>query len=112
MSSMPAPRTRSGSRRRGLSWRDRTGASFEDGPEWTPRAADHAAGRQGTRNIAGPEVFALDELGRISLAARGDHRTVVTDNSAGMFAAASGDALIAKNGAVIAKTTYRKWLAR
>ncbi len=67
---------------------------------------------QGVRNIAGPEVFALDELGRITLAAHGDHRTVVTDNSAGMFAAASGDALIAKDGAVIAKTHYREWLAR
>ena len=67
---------------------------------------------QGTRTIAGPEVFALDELGKITLAAHDDHRTVVTDNSAGLFAAASGDALIAKNGAVIAKTTYREWLAR
>ena len=67
---------------------------------------------QGTCNIAGPDVFALDELGRITLAAHGDHRAVVTDDSAGMFAAASGDALIAKNGAVIAKTTYRDWLAR
>ncbi|MFG2040565.1 SDR family oxidoreductase [Dactylosporangium sp. NPDC048998] len=67
---------------------------------------------QGTRNVAGPEVFALDELGRITLAARGDHRTVVTDDSAGMFAAASGDALIAKEGTAIAKTTYREWLAR
>jgi uncharacterized protein YbjT (DUF2867 family) len=67
---------------------------------------------QGTRNIAGPEVFALDELGKITLAAHDDHRTVVTDNSAGMFAAASGDALIAKDGAVIAKTTYREWLSR
>jgi uncharacterized protein YbjT (DUF2867 family) len=67
---------------------------------------------RGTRNIAGPDVFALDELGRITLAARGDHRTVVTDNSAGMFAAASGDALVARDGAVIAKTTYQEWLAR
>jgi uncharacterized protein YbjT (DUF2867 family) len=67
---------------------------------------------QGTRSIAGPDVFALDELGRITLAARGDHRTVVTDNSAGMLAAASGDALTAKDGAVIAKTAYREWLAR
>jgi uncharacterized protein YbjT (DUF2867 family) len=67
---------------------------------------------QGTRNVAGPEVFRLDELGRITLAARDDHRTVITDDSAGIFAAASGDALIAKDGAVIAKTTYRDWLAR
>ncbi|MEV8514139.1 SDR family oxidoreductase [Dactylosporangium sp. NPDC051484] len=76
--------------------------------------ADVSAGAplRGTRNVAGPEVFALDELGRITLAARGDDRTVVTDNSAGMFAAASGDALIAKDGAAIAKTTYREWLAR
>jgi uncharacterized protein YbjT (DUF2867 family) len=76
--------------------------------------ADVSAGRPltGTRNVAGPEVFPLDELGKITLAARGDHRTVVTDNTAGMFAAASGDALIAADGAVIAKTTYREWLSR
>jgi hypothetical protein len=67
---------------------------------------------QGTRNVAGPEVFALDELGKITLAAHGDRRTIITDNSAGVFAAASGDALIAKDGAVIAKTAYREWLAR
>ena len=67
---------------------------------------------RGTRNFAGPDVFALDELGRITLAARGDHRTVITDNTAGMFAAASGDALIAPDGAVITKTTYREWLAQ
>jgi uncharacterized protein YbjT (DUF2867 family) len=66
---------------------------------------------QGTRNIAGPEVFALDELGGVTLAARNDHRAVITDNGAGMFAAASGDALIAKDGAVTAKTTYRERLA-
>ncbi len=66
---------------------------------------------QGTRSIAGPEVFTLDELGRITLAAHGDHRTVVTDSSSGMFAAASGEALIAKESTAIAKTTYREWLA-
>jgi uncharacterized protein YbjT (DUF2867 family) len=65
-----------------------------------------------TREIAGPEVFALDELGKITLAAHGDHRAVVADDNAGMFAAATGDALIAKDGALIAKTTYRDWLAR
>lgn len=66
----------------------------------------------GTRDIAGPDVFRLDELARITLAARGDHRTVVTDDTAGMFAAAHGDALIAKEGAVIAKTSYQEWLGR
>jgi len=76
--------------------------------------ADVSVGRPltGTRYVAGPEVFPLDELGKITLAARDDHRTVITDNNAGMFAAASGEALIAKNGAVIAETTYREWLAR
>ena len=67
---------------------------------------------QGTRSIAGPEVFPLDELGKITLTTHGDHRTVVIDNSAGMFAAVTGDALIAKDDTVIAKTTYREWLAR
>ncbi|MET0426329.1 MAG: NAD(P)H-binding protein, partial [Actinoplanes sp.] len=33
---------------------------------------------QGTRNYAGPEVFRLDELGRLALDAQGDHRAVVT----------------------------------
>jgi hypothetical protein len=51
---------------------------------------------RGIRNIAGPEVFTLDELGRITLAAHGDRRPVVTDDRAGLFAAASGDALIAE----------------
>lgn len=77
-------------------------------------AADVSAGAPlpGTRDVAGPEVFSLDELGKITLAARGGHRTVITDNSAGMFAAAAGDALIAKDGAVIATTTYRSgWRA-
>jgi uncharacterized protein YbjT (DUF2867 family) len=66
---------------------------------------------RGTREIAGPDVFALDELGRITLAAHGDRRAVVTDNNAGMFGPASGDALIAKDGTVIAKSSYREWLA-
>ena len=67
---------------------------------------------QDTYNIAGPDVFALDELGGITFAARGDYRTVVTDNSAGKLAAALGGSLMAKDGAVIAKTTYREWLAQ
>ncbi|HEX4092593.1 MAG TPA: NAD(P)H-binding protein [Trebonia sp.] len=76
--------------------------------------ADVSAGDPvlGTRSVAGPEVFPLDELGRITIAATGDERTVVTDNTAGMFASASGDALVAKEDTVIATTTYRQWLAR
>ncbi|MEU7589615.1 SDR family oxidoreductase [Micromonospora sp. NPDC049230] len=67
---------------------------------------------RGVRNVAGPDVFTLDELGRITLAARGDKRTVTTDDSAGMFAAAPGAALIAADDAVIAPTAYREWLDR
>ncbi|WP_327045390.1 hypothetical protein OG320_27375 [Microbispora sp. NBC_01189] len=76
--------------------------------------ADVSAGDplRGTLDVAGPEIFALDDLGGITLAARGDHRAVVTDDGAGLYAAASGDALIAKEGAVIAGTTHREWLAR
>ena len=66
----------------------------------------------GVRNVAGPEVFALNELGEITLAATGDHRTVTTDSGAGMFAAVAGDALIAKGDVVVARTRYREWLAR
>lgn len=71
-----------------------------------------AAPLNGILDVAGPDVFPLDELGRITLAARDDPRPVVTDDSAGLFAAAPRDALIAKDGARIAPTTYREWLAR
>ncbi|MBM0276278.1 SDR family oxidoreductase [Micromonospora tarensis] len=76
--------------------------------------ADVAMGAplRGIRDVAGPDVFALDELGRITLAARGDQRTVTTDDSAGMFAAVSGDVLTAPDDAVIAPTGYRDWLGR
>jgi uncharacterized protein YbjT (DUF2867 family) len=67
---------------------------------------------RGTRDVAGPDVFPLDELGRITLAAHGDKRTVTTDDSAGMFAAAPRDVLVARDGAVIAPTAYREWLRR
>jgi uncharacterized protein YbjT (DUF2867 family) len=74
--------------------------------------AEVAAGAplRGTRDIAGPEVFPLDELGRITLEATGDHRHVVTDETAGLFAAAKGDVLTAPEGARIATTHFRDWL--
>jgi uncharacterized protein YbjT (DUF2867 family) len=65
-----------------------------------------------TRAIAGPDVFRLDELGKITLAAHGDPRTVVTDGSAGLLATVTGSALLPDDGTVIAKTSYREWLAR
>ncbi|MEU2428275.1 NAD(P)H-binding protein [Streptomyces sp. NPDC007861] len=65
---------------------------------------------QGTRSIAGPDVFTLDELGRITLTARPDGRSVVTDEEAGMFAVVPGDVLTAPEDAYIAPTHYRDWL--
>ncbi|WP_326819760.1 SDR family oxidoreductase [Streptosporangium sp. NBC_01756] len=74
--------------------------------------ADVAAGSplNGTLDVAGPEVYPLDELGRITLAAKGDRRSVTTDDTAGMFAAAHGDVLTAGDGARIAPTRYADWL--
>ncbi|MFI6980959.1 SDR family oxidoreductase [Embleya sp. NPDC050154] len=65
---------------------------------------------QGIRNVAGPDVFTLDELGRITLAARADARTVVVDDTAGMFAAVPGDVLTAGPDAHLAPTHYRDWI--
>lgn len=74
--------------------------------------AEVAAGTplNGIRNIGGPEVFDLDELGRLILAHKGDGRPVVTDPTAGMFAAVEGDVLTDRN-AQLAATRYTDWLA-
>ncbi|MFB6679498.1 SDR family oxidoreductase [Streptomyces sp. NPDC056390] len=64
----------------------------------------------GIRNIGGPEIFTLDELGRITLSHKGDNRTVVNDPTAGMFAAVKGDVLTDKN-AHLAPTRYADWLS-
>ncbi|MFE2936893.1 SDR family oxidoreductase [Streptomyces sp. NPDC059278] len=74
--------------------------------------AEVAAGAplNGIRNIGGPEVFGLDELGRITLSRKGDGRTVVTDPTAGMFAAVKGDVLTDRN-AHLAPTHYADWLS-
>jgi uncharacterized protein YbjT (DUF2867 family) len=74
--------------------------------------AEVAAGSPvgGTLDLAGPDVYPLDELGRITLAAKGDERSVTTDDTAGMFAVVHGDVLTAKNDARIAPTHYTDWL--
>lgn len=64
----------------------------------------------GIRDIGGPEIFTLDELGRTTLSHKGDHRTVVTDPTAGMFGAVKGDVLTDKN-AHLAPTRYADWLS-
>src|SRR2546430_2487574 len=64
---------------------------------------------QGIWNVAGPDVFSLDELGRVTLAAHHDKRTVITDEKAGVFAGVAGDALTAGPGVHLAPTHYRDW---
>ena len=65
---------------------------------------------KGIWNVAGPDVFPLDELGRATLAARQDRRTVLTDEQAGMLAGITGDVLIAGPDAHLAPTHYLDWI--
>ncbi|MDX3070831.1 SDR family oxidoreductase [Streptomyces sp. NPDC088354] len=76
--------------------------------------ADVAVGSPlgGVLNVAGPDVYPLDEIGRLTVTAKGDGRSVVTDDTAGMFALVEGDAIIAPAGARIAPTHYTDWLSR
>ncbi|GAA1103957.1 SDR family oxidoreductase [Kitasatospora arboriphila] len=74
--------------------------------------ADVATGTPlgGILEIAGPDTFTLDEIGRMTLAARGDRRPVVVDNQAGLFAAVHGNVLTPGPGARLAPTRYQDWL--
>jgi uncharacterized protein YbjT (DUF2867 family) len=65
---------------------------------------------RGIRSVAGPDVFSLHELARITLAARHEMRTVITDDKAGMFAGVAGDVLTAGPHAHLARTHYQDWL--
>jgi len=65
---------------------------------------------QGIWNVAGPDVFPLDELGRVTLAAQHDDRTIITDDQAGMFAVVGGDVLTAGPDAHLAPTHYQDWI--
>ncbi|GAA2186569.1 SDR family oxidoreductase [Micromonospora lupini] len=67
----------------------------------------------GVVEIAGPEQFRLDELGRSVLAARDDSRAVVTDPDARYFGATLGErSLVPADGARIAATRLDEWRAR
>jgi uncharacterized protein YbjT (DUF2867 family) len=76
--------------------------------------AEVAAGSplNGVINVAGPDVYPLDELGRLTLTTKSDGRSVVTDDTAGMFAVVRGDVLTAPDNARIATTRYTDWLMR
>lgn len=63
----------------------------------------------GIRDIAGPEIHGLDRFGEITLAAKPDGRTVVTDESASLFAGMP-DVLTGEAGIHVAATRYVDWL--
>lgn len=64
-----------------------------------------------TIDIAGPRVYGLDDLVRTALTARGDHRTVITDPSAGYWGAQlDDDALVPQGEAVLFDTLFEEWL--
>ncbi|MEV0503440.1 LysR family transcriptional regulator, partial [Streptomyces spectabilis] len=65
----------------------------------------------GVRDIAGPEVHRLDRLGELALAAKPDGRTVVTDETAGLFAGFP-DVLTGDDTVHAAATRYEDWLRR
>jgi uncharacterized protein YbjT (DUF2867 family) len=67
----------------------------------------------GITEVAGPEVFGLDEWVRTVLTARADPRPVVTDPRAPYFGAVPGpEDLLPGPGARLAETTLADWLAR
>lgn len=64
----------------------------------------------GILEIAGPDTFTLDEIGRMTLAARSDQRSVIVDDQAGLFAAVHGDVLTPGPDARLTPTRYQDWL--
>jgi uncharacterized protein YbjT (DUF2867 family) len=67
----------------------------------------------GRVDIAGPERFRLDDLGRSFLAARDDAREVVTDPSAPYFGAVlEEDTLVPLGDAVLGTVRLQDWVAR
>ncbi|MGA5648345.1 SDR family oxidoreductase [Streptomyces seoulensis] len=68
--------------------------------------------RNGIVNVAGPDVFPLDDLARRTLDAHPDGRHVVVDEEAGLFGQVPHDAIIAPPGARLGATSYEQWLQR
>ncbi|MER6349005.1 SDR family oxidoreductase [Streptomyces sp. NPDC001595] len=75
-------------------------------------AAAQGEPSNGVRNVAGPEIHGLDRLGEITLAIKPDGRTVVTDETAGLFASMPDGVLTGDAGAHIADVRYEEWLKR
>ncbi|MFJ6841974.1 SDR family oxidoreductase [Streptomyces griseoluteus] len=66
--------------------------------------------RNGIVDVAGPDVFPLDELGRLTLRAHPDGREVTVDENAGLFGQVPHDAVIAPPGARLGAMSYERWL--
>ncbi|MEW2318417.1 SDR family oxidoreductase [Streptomyces bauhiniae] len=66
--------------------------------------------RNGIVNIAGPDIFPLDELAHLTLRAHPDGREVLVDEKAGLFGQVPRDAIIAPPGARLGTTSYEQWL--
>ncbi len=72
-----------------------------------------ASPTNGVIEVAGPEAIGLDELARRVLAATGDTRSVVTDDSVRYFGAVLDDSTLTPGpGARIAPTSLDDWLSR
>jgi len=71
-----------------------------------------AAPLNGTEEVGGPQAFPMPELIRLSLAARGDERTIVADPTARYFGALlPGNELVPGDGAELGRTRFADWLA-
>ncbi|MGY1863877.1 MULTISPECIES: SDR family oxidoreductase [Nocardia] len=66
--------------------------------------------KNGTIEIGGPEIIALDEWIRTVLSARSDARTVVTDPEARYFGAVPQRELLPGSDAQLAQTRLSEWL--
>lgn len=67
----------------------------------------------GVTEVAGPDRFALDDLIRQTLAARGDGRTVITDPGARYFGARLRETtLLPGDGADLGRIRFADWLSR
>ena len=67
----------------------------------------------GIVEVAGPQQFRLDELGRLHLGARNDPREVVTDPDARYFGAKLGEHTLVPGGdAGLAETRFEDWLSQ
>ncbi|MGY2006329.1 SDR family oxidoreductase [Nocardia gipuzkoensis] len=66
--------------------------------------------KNGTIEIGGPEIIALDEWIRTVLSARSDARTVVTDPEARYFGAVPQRELLPGSDAELAQTRLSEWL--